>query len=199
MVQIWEVHVPNDEKKMFCGIAGKCQANGNVLGKMFPYDGYVSSYVDFHFGQSTTSHYGDCCEFIRTDILKQYRFPEHKETKFVPEYYVFDQIGCDYRLYCTNDVIKVVEYMEDGITKNPSYYTKNAIGVLYGCVIRIDVVFNKTKVGLKQKFGVWLEYWTLRDITKLIPSAPKVAHMSILGAIAKFYYCLHKVKEFILK
>lgn len=159
---------------------------------------HVAVYVDFHFGQKSGSYYGDCCECVRTDLVKRYSFPESPYTKFVPEFYIYDQIGCTHKLYCTNKVFEIKEYLEEGITKNwNSFYHKNAVGIMYGTIIRIDMVFNTVKeIDVRKKFSVWLDYWNLKSITKELPNMPKVQHLSFLGLSARLYYELHKIKKY---
>jgi glycosyltransferase involved in cell wall biosynthesis len=80
------------KEKNAVGCMGKCAQLGNkenVIGDSF--NKQFISYIDFHFRDGKS--YGDCCECIKTEIIKNYKYPESKYTKFVPESYVFDQMG----------------------------------------------------------------------------------------------------------
>lgn len=169
----------------FCGIMGRSMlSNGNIIGNKFPSDSYISSYVDFHFiSGPKLGPFGDCCECIKTKILKNYSFPENKETKFVPEAFVFDQIGTEYNLLCTNNVYKVVEYQQEGISNNKNFKNDNIVGYLYHYVSRIDNVIPKIKsFPIKIKIISWWRYWTA---VKLDPNnkGPRVKKITIMGHI----------------
>ncbi|QVY61293.1 glycosyltransferase family A protein [Cytobacillus gottheilii] len=188
----------NDE---FSGIMGRSMINGkSLIGNKFPDDPFISSYVDFHFFSGLKyGPFGDCCECNKTNILKQYHFPEPEEAKFVPEAYLFDQVGVKYKLLCTNRVYKNVEYLEEGISNTVDYKTKNIIGFLHHYVSRLDNVFPYvSNLPYKLKVIAWWRYWTAvkMDFNK---TGPRVKHIPILGYIVrigtpilntlfKFYY-----------
>lgn len=168
-----------------CGVMGKCEniTNKKIIGDSFEKK-YIS-YIDFHFRDK--KHYGDCCECIKTSILKKYRWPEPNNTKFVPEALVFDQIGIEYSLYCLNDVFEYKEYLNDGITNNNvDYIVKNNIGYLYNYISKLENVFPKCKkIPLKKKISIWRMYWhaVRRDKEKL---GPRVKKNTFLGVLVYF-------------
>ena len=59
---------------------------------------------------------GDMKEVFRTDIMREYPFPEIKDEKFCPEMLVWNRIGYKYKLRFFNQIIYTVEYQDDGIT-----------------------------------------------------------------------------------
>lgn len=188
---IWE-ELTVEQRKGLCGIAGKCRdQDGKVLGQPFPESPYVFSYIDMHF---RGVNYGDCCECTKTSIIKKYLFPEPQGTKFVPEYYIYDQIGMDYDLYCTNKVILDKEYMEDGITRNiKDYFEKNAIGYLCGLVCRIEKVFpNKKDIPSKAKIVTWFEYWKACHYDNENKGV-RAKKIDIYGVLGKLMYWLKLV------
>lgn len=103
LLTLWE-QIPENERKNYSGVMGRsCLPNGQILGRRFPCDPFVSSYINFHYiSGSKYGSFGDCCEFICSDLVKQFRFPEYAGEKFLVESYVTDQIGMEYKLYCTN-------------------------------------------------------------------------------------------------
>jgi glycosyltransferase involved in cell wall biosynthesis len=163
LIDLWN-EIPEIERKKFSGVMGRCvDESGKLIGKKFPKERFISSYVDFHFISGAKSGpYGDCCEFIKTDILKNYRYPEGNSYKFVPEAYIFDQVGIDYKLLCSNDVIKHVEYSSDGITRNlEEHLNKNIAGYLLYYICLLEKVFHETseKIPLRTKIIIWWKYW----------------------------------------
>lgn len=182
------------EKEKYASVLTRRKENEKIVGLMFPKDGYITSMTDFHFItgyklKGSLGGFGDCLGCDRTDVMKQYRFPEPENTKFVPEYYIYDQIGEQYRAFGVNEVLEFTEYQEDGITKNAQkYYRDNYIGILHGLTNRLDRVISvNKKVPIKAKIEVWLTYWTYvaMDVEN---KGPRVCRMTALGRICKKYY-----------
>ena len=191
LLQIWD---GLQEKEKYANVLARININGNMLGIPFPENGYITSMTDFHFItgyrlQGSLKGFGDCLVCDRTDIIKQYKFPEPENTKFVPEYYVYDQIGETYKSFGVNDVLEHTEYLDDGITKNATMHNNaNYIGILYAVVNRLDKVISGNKnIPLKAKIEVWLTYWTYvaRDSGN---KGPRVEKMTLLGLASRMYY-----------
>lgn len=194
--RIWD-KFDETKKKEYCGIMGKCCDQTNtILGEKFPSDPYISSYVDFHFGNIEA---GDCCECIRTDLIKKYRYPEPPNTKFVPEFYIFDQIGVDYKLFCVNDVFKKVEYMPDGITQGGiEFVEKNCVGFSYGVVCQLEKVIPFCDISLKKKWELWKEYWWLKSLDDT-NSGAKINKKNIFYITSWMWFQCVKIKKRIMK
>lgn len=185
----------NDE---YSGIMGKSMTEDKkVIGKLFPNNSFISSYVDFHFFSGKKyGPFGDCCECNKTKILKKYRFPEDKNTKFIPEAYVFDQIGVKYKLLCSNNIYICKEYMPEGISNTCDYKDKNIIGFLYHYISRLENVFpNVNGISLKLKIIAWWRYWDAvkKDYTK---NGPRIEKVGFLGAIV---YILTPIINFVFR
>lgn len=68
---------------------------------------------------------GDTSLVFKTDVLKEFPFPEIDGEKFVTEGYVYDQIDQKYELLILNEYLMRCEYQEDGYTFNAdSLYLK---------------------------------------------------------------------------
>ena len=68
---------------------------------------------------------GDTSLVFKTDVLKEFLFPEIDGEKFVTEGYVYDQIDQKYELLILNEYLMRCEYQEDGYTFNAdSLYLK---------------------------------------------------------------------------
>lgn len=173
------------DKSNICGIMCRCSENGKLIGAPFPEGMKQISYVEFHFGKNG-GIYKDCCECVRMDLMKQYHWPENLPTRFVPENYVFDQIGLRYKLLCFNDIReKKVYYASDGITLNNDEFTKkNFAGYLFNIVSKVDDIVPYTKeISLRTKIGIWEEYWNLidKDVNNY---GIRSKHITILGYLA---------------
>lgn len=154
--------IGNDEN--ICGIIARCADlnNKKLIGKRFPKDGFVTDYIDIHWGSGLSlfnAGYSDCLEAIKTSILKQYQWPELNRTKFIPEDYVTDQIGLKYKLIGYNHIVEFKEYFTDGITKNQeNYKKKNIDGYLEKYLWNVTVLSNN-KISFIAKFRIWYQYF----------------------------------------
>lgn len=173
------------------GIMGKvAYKDGTIIGNNFPTDNFKTSYIDFHFGSGFSlkgNRYSDCCEFNLTRKLKQFSFPINEEVHFIPESYLFDQLGLEEDLIATNTVFRITEYLADGITSNynNSFIKENTIGYLYKYVNNIDVIFKNKKIKFLPRLLCWINYWNVKSYD-VENKGPNVARVSFIGKIAKF-------------
>lgn len=175
------------EQNEAVGVIGKSSyKDGTILGRKFPDNKEYIDYFDFHFGSGFTirgNQYGDCCECNKTEWLRKYSFPENDNTKFVPESYIFDRVGLEERLICTNEVFMIKEYLDDGITgNNEEFFKKNYIGFLYKYVDNIDYIMRKRRMRLLPKIFCWAKYWNTKRID-INNYGPKVSKVTLLGYI----------------
>lgn len=170
----------------FSGIMGRCidMKTGELIGELFEKDPFISSYIDFHYKIGLSKQFGDCCECNKTSILKKYHFPENEETKFIPEAWLFDQIGLNYKLYCTNRIFKIVEYTANGITLDNNYKLKNNIGFLYHYTSRIENILPYINPSLRLKIIMWWRYWESVKLDKS-HKGPRVKKISLIGYFVK--------------
>ena len=61
----------------------------------------------------------DCgsCEIIRTDVLKEFPFPEYKGERFIGESFLWFNAGFKYKTVYINKILYITEFFEDGLTK----------------------------------------------------------------------------------
>ena len=189
---LWEINNLKSEASL-CGIMLRCEDQyGNFIGKRFPCSPYYIDYVTFHFGDTD---YGDCNECIRTSIIKQYQFPEPLKTKFVPEFYIFDQIGVKYRLHCSNEITELKEYREDGITLNSfEYVKKNWIGFFCALSCRLEKVvpFSRGRISKRQILSMWYDYWRYCYYDKN-GYGERVTKITLIGYIGKFLFLFKRI------
>lgn len=68
----------------------------------------------------------DKAEIFYTEVLKNYPFPFLKNTKFIPEAFIWFKIANDgYKFAISEDAIYMCEYIEDGYTRNMNNLIKN--------------------------------------------------------------------------
>lgn len=190
-----------ENKEPYCGVMGKSIVNNKMLGSPFPTNLNTISYVEYHYGKYA-GLFIDCCECLRTDILKQYSWPENLDTKFVPENFVMDQIGLKYKLLLTNDIYKEIVYENDGITNNKAEYTKsNICGYLFNAISKIELILPYAKeTELTPHAGkyMWYYYWQLvqLDINK---KGPRIRNVSLFGYVMLIRYKTSQIVKRIFK
>lgn len=193
--------IPQEKREGFSGVMARAKEHhGPLIGKPFPSDPFISSYVDFHFISGIRiGPFKDCLDFIRTDLIRKYQYPEIKETRFVPEAYITDQIGMNHKLYCISDVLEIKEYQEAGITKNiDAYKVKNAHGMIAYYEILLRKVFPNAKdsVPLSSKIYIWYRYLEFMALTgqKVSRDDMNILGWSVMG-VSPLIAVLHKVRK----
>ena len=155
--------IENDSK--FSGVMARVEdvSTGEMIGDKFDVKSPVSSYFDCHFILPQRMFLSDSFEANKTKILKKYRFPEDKDVHFVPEAWLFDQIGVEYNLLLTNDIFRVTEYLSDGMTKDPLFKQKNIKGFLLHYISRLENVLPRKNLPFVLRIKLytlaWWRYW----------------------------------------
>lgn len=159
---------------------------GEMIGEPFPKAEMISSYIDYHFVLPYKMKINDCIECNKTQLLKKYRYPEDKNTKFVPEAWLFDQLGVNYKLYCTNDIMLLKEYQVDGITLDTTFKQRNIVGFLYHYISRIENVLPYVKVPYRNYIVAWWRYWDAvkKDRDNLGPRCRKISFLGWMVKVA---------------
>jgi glycosyltransferase involved in cell wall biosynthesis len=101
----WQA-IPDDRRGDFAGIIGhSANAAGQLVGLPYPF-----RRVDGKLFELTAAGVvvGEKLPCYRTDILRQFRFPERPgSTAYVPEGVVWVQIGSRYNVRCIDDTVRV--------------------------------------------------------------------------------------------
>lgn len=106
---------------------------------------------------------GDKKLIYRTDVINSYpKYPEFEGEKFVPLDYKYLLADQDYELLILNEPVCVVEYMEDGSSKNMlRQYYKNPNGFAF--MRKVHMKYDK---GLVKKFKTCIHYVSSSLISK---------------------------------
>ena len=106
-------HVMNDPSiGGVCGV--KTLSNNKRVGMELPFELMDLSPLDYWFKYKI---HGDSAEVFRTEVLRQFPFPEIEGEKFCPEALVWYRIAkAGYKLRYFNESIYTCEYLPDGLT-----------------------------------------------------------------------------------
>jgi len=132
-------------------ISGLCYkkiiyTTGKSIGDDFPEPVVITSLLNIIY------HYkilGDMAQIFKTELLRQYPFPEIDGENFVPEAYIWNRITNDKPMKFINKGIYFCEYLEDGLSNNFSKNLKRnpkGFSLYYRNVLSYKVVSLKDKL-----------------------------------------------------
>lgn len=164
VVNSW--HDISDDKS-FAGIAGLDIAmdTREVIGSGLPQEHIDCNAIDIRYRHHVT---GDMKEVFRTEVLREFPFPEFAGERFCPEQLVWFRMARRYRLRYINKPIYIADYQPDGITagitrarmRNPS-----ASMLTYAELTECPVPFL---VKVKAVINFW-RFWHCRTATSVVP------------------------------
>jgi glycosyltransferase involved in cell wall biosynthesis len=158
----------------FGGLAGLDMAmdSHKVMGSGLPSERLDATTIDIRHRYHVT---GDMKEVFRTEVLREFPFPEFQGERFCPEQLVWFRIARHYKLRYVNKPIYIAEYQPDGITagitrarmKSPSA-SMLAYAELTECPVPL-------KVRIKAAINFW-RFWYCRTATSVVPHIAPVWH-----------------------
>ena len=165
IINFWE---ENKDSSYSGIIALDVYKNGQVIGKELPNKKSTTLSGYYQNGGQ-----GDKKLIYRTEIINKYPpYPEFEEEKFVPLDYKYLLADQDYELLIMNKPVCVVEYMEDGSSKNMlRQYYKNPRGFAF-----MRTVHMKYDKEFLKKFKTCVHYVSSSFISKnkgFIKESPK--------------------------
>lgn len=103
-----------DDNPKICGLGYlRVEPNLNVIGRKYTEDGIVESFIEQRYNRNT---YGDKCEVFKTDILKQYPFPEIEGERFLSESTVWCKMSGPFKMMFFNKGLYICEYQPNGLS-----------------------------------------------------------------------------------
>ena len=164
------------DDKSFAGIAGLdiTMDTREVIGSGLPQEHIDCNAIDIRYRHHVT---GDMKEVFRTEVLREFPFPEFAGERFCPEQLVWFRMARRYRLRYINKPIYIADYQPDGITagitrarmRNPS-----ASMLTYAELTECPVPFMAR---VKAAINFW-RFWYCRTATSVVPR------------IAPWWHCL---------
>lgn len=144
----WE-EVKND--RMCVGIGGlKGYSEDKIVGTTFKGRTLDATSIDLRYRFKIK---GDKAEILRTEILRNYLFPEIEGVKHISPNYILFKIANDgYYIHWFNEIVYCCEYRSDGITRNITKISKEnweGVCVLYNEFIK----YRSIPVLERIKFG----------------------------------------------
>lgn len=146
----WE-KVKHDKK--IAGLIGlDSYENGNVIGRKFPEDLKKSTLFEINNKYKIP---GDKKLVYRSELTRKFQYPIFEGEKYVGLAYKYYKLDEDYELATINEVLCVVEYLEDGSSKNMlKQYKRNPKGFAF---YRVENIKN-SKASLRFKVKESVHY-----------------------------------------
>lgn len=114
-VQTIENDIPLiNENEEFCGLGYlRVDLDGKVIGREYIKDGVEDTFINQRYNKHT---YGDKCEVFKTEILKNFPFPEIEGERFLSESTVWCDMSGKYKMKFFNKGIYICDYQVDGLS-----------------------------------------------------------------------------------
>ncbi len=186
-----------EEKKGIAGFIGlDAYKNGEIIGKEFPEELRETTLEDIYYKHNIS---GDKKMVLVSNIVKEYDpYPIFEGERFVPLGILYLLIGKEYKFLCLNKVLCIVEYMEDGSSRNiVKQYFRHPKGFQYARLITLKHS-NYFKVKFKNAVHYVSHSIQLRDFKFLIKtSKPFLTILAIPFGIVLYGYVLYvnKIKK----
>lgn len=119
----------SDDEGVYGFLALDAHENGEVVGTRFPNERIRATSYEYYNKYNIK---GDKKFILRTALTKQHPYPLFEGEKYVNLATKYSLLDTHYKLYCLNEVVCVVRYLEDGSTRNMfRQYIKNPRGFAY--------------------------------------------------------------------
>lgn len=108
--------IPPERRDQFAGVEGLMEdTRGNLSGSRYPQNVMESDYLETRLRLGVG---GEKRNAIRTDILRQYPYPQIEGERYVRVSIILEEISERYKFLCVNEVFERFEYHPDGMTQN---------------------------------------------------------------------------------
>lgn len=119
--------------------------DGKIIGTVFPDNLKYANWIDLMYKFKVT---GDKDYYFRTSEIRKVKFPNYPNNKHMPPSYQYWLLSKKFNFYLLNRPTKLVEYLEDGISRNK--YNKYIVApdnfALYRYEIMDLIPTNKRKI-----------------------------------------------------
>jgi glycosyltransferase involved in cell wall biosynthesis len=101
----WWESIPVEDRPRFSGVTVLCRdQEGQLVGTEFPTSPLDSDSIELHFKWGVK---GEKWGFVRTDVLREFPFPEPEGVKFVAESLVWRRIAQKYKTRFVNEALRI--------------------------------------------------------------------------------------------
>jgi glycosyltransferase involved in cell wall biosynthesis len=117
---IWRA-IPQSRRSRFAGIWCHCLDHwGRLIGTPFPRDSMDTTAPDVYYRYGVKGEKWFCC---RTEVLRQFPFPEFPGFTYVPESIVWSRMTRKYLIRCVNEALRIYWTVGPSITRSGMSHT----------------------------------------------------------------------------
>ena len=112
--------IPTQERHQFSAVTAHCvNQHGQLVGNKFPEDVFDSTSFEI---KTTHNVSGEKWGFQRTEIMRQFTFPEIQNEKYISPSIVWNRISLAYKTRYVNEILRI--YYENGLDSIIRYSAK---------------------------------------------------------------------------
>ncbi len=145
-----ESTIHSEKIGVICGM--RHYFNGERIGGALPFDRLDCTALDFRYKYKIK---GDAAEVVRTNVMKEFPFPQYAGEKFCPEALLFNRIAQKYLTHYFNECIYLCEYLPDGLSAKITKVRANSWRGTCQCYAEL----GKAPVPLLIKMRSWINFW----------------------------------------
>lgn len=109
----WE-SIPDEKKERFAGVGVLCRdQNGSLVGSKFPNDVTDADFLELWHKYKVR---GEKWLAIRTEVMKEFPFPEISEFRSIPESVILFRMARKYQIRWVNDILRIYWVHPDSIS-----------------------------------------------------------------------------------
>ncbi len=191
IISFWQSSEKDDGVSGF--LALDAYKNGEIIGTRFPKNVRRATYYDYYYKYGVK---GDKKFILRTELTKANPYPVFEGEKYVNLATKYSLLDINYTLLNMNEVVCIVEYLDDGSSKNMfRQYLKNPRGFAYSRKLCMQLPFAGFKFRFNQAAHYVSSCLILKD-RRWLADSPRKA-LTLLAAPAGFVwwrYILYKTK-----
>lgn len=146
----WDT-IPDEQKHAFAGVEGLCvDSRGNVSRDKYPVDVMDSNYLEIAKKYNVM---GDKKNAIRTQILRQFPYPQFEGERHMRDDLIWKRISMHYKFRYINEPIQIIEYQPDGLSADVfSMRMRNPRGFRFYYLEEINTYSSLTRKYLRFKY-----------------------------------------------
>ena len=153
---IYQTYKDIRNEKSYGGMSGLDGfIDGRIIGNGLPQNKIDCNSIEIRNKYHVT---GDMSEVFRTNVIKEFPFPEIEGEKFCPEVLVWNRIAQKYKLRYINKIIYTAEYQQEGLTSNIVKIRMRSPIASMMCYAEM----NRLNIPLAQKIKAAINYWRFR-------------------------------------
>jgi glycosyltransferase involved in cell wall biosynthesis len=106
--RVWQ-SIPEKDRDKYCGVSARCiDSDGNIVGDKLPWQPMDVTFTDLRMKYRIE---GEMLEMFRTEILRQYPFPEYDpRMRFCPEAIAWFEMAKKYKLRVVDEAVRTYYY-----------------------------------------------------------------------------------------